>query len=241
MSNHFKGVTFANQNVTPSDDAVVMRHTLTDGILTGCGLTYSGHTLTMAAGYLIACGRLIHRPSAENWAITGSTSGFARVVMTIDLTRTATVDTFDQVNTSIEYADRINGFQEIIQEDINAAGVKYQVVLAVVSLGSGGITGIASKIGTSNVGRVPCLPIAGGTLTGPLICNGQATFTSPLSCNGQATFTGPLIGNGQATLTGPLICNGQTTLNGILVLNSNNYGDSLPAPGIPGRIYFKKL
>lgn len=162
MSRNFRGVTFANQSVTPSDDAIFMRHTLTDGILTGCSLTYSDDILTMDAGYLIACGRLIHRPSAEDWAINGKTSGYARVVMTIDLTLAATVETFDQVNVSIEYADNVSEFPALTKEDINDAGSMYQTVLAMVSLGVGGITGIKSQIGTSCVGRVSYLPIVDG-------------------------------------------------------------------------------
>lgn len=151
MSKSFRGVTFANQNVTPSDDAVVMRHTLTDGILTGCDMTYSDDILTMDAGYLIVFGRLIHRPVVEDWVINDRTSGYARVVMTIDLSRAATVEVFDQVNVSIDYADSTSDFPALTKEDINAAGSMYQTVLAVVSLGVGGITGIQSQIGTSRV------------------------------------------------------------------------------------------
>ena len=146
MSEFYQGVTFANQNVSPVDDAVLRRRLLSDGILTGCALTYSGYTLTMASGYLIACGRQIRRPQAENWAISDATSGYARVLMTIDMTRTSTEEVFDQVNTAIEYATSEDGFPELIQDDINTTGSQYQVVLAVVSLGTGGITGIVSKL-----------------------------------------------------------------------------------------------
>ena len=149
MSEYFQGVTFANQNVTPVDDAILRRRLLSDGILTGCELTYAGYTLTMAAGYLIACGRQIRRPTAENWAISDATSGYARVLMTVDLTRTSTEEVFDQVNTSIEYATSSDGFPALIQDDINATGSKYQLVLAVVSLGIGGITCIVRKLSAS--------------------------------------------------------------------------------------------
>lgn len=144
MSDFFQGVTFANQDVTPVDDAILRRRLISDGVLTGCELTYAGYTLTMASGYLIACGRQIRHPTVENWAISDATSGYARVLMTIDLTRTATVEVFDQINPSIEYATSKDGFPALIQDDVNATGSKYQVVLAIVSLGTGGITGIAS-------------------------------------------------------------------------------------------------
>ena len=146
MSSNFTGVTFAKQKVAPSDDAIIRRAALSDGILTGCALSYSGSTLTMAAGQLLVCGRQIRHPSSQNWAVVDATSGYARVVLTIDLTRTASKDVFDQVLDTIEYASSVDGFAALEQADVNASGVRYQVVLAVVSLGTGGITGIVSQL-----------------------------------------------------------------------------------------------
>ena len=146
MSSNFTGVTFAKQKVAPSDDAIIRRAALSDGILTGCALSYSGSTLTMAAGQLLVCGRQIRHPSSQNWAVVDATSGYARVVLTIDLTRTASKDVFDQVLDTIEYASSADGFAALEQADVNASGVRYQVVLAVVSLGTGGITGIVSQL-----------------------------------------------------------------------------------------------
>ena len=148
MSN-FAGVTFVEQAVTPSDDGVIRRAALTDGILSGCGLSYSGSTLTMAAGYLLAAGRQIRHTAASNWAIVDATSGYARLVLTIDLTQAATKDSFEQVTTSVQYASSLNGFSSLTQNDINGSGTKYQIVLCVVSLGTGGISGIASKLEAS--------------------------------------------------------------------------------------------
>ena len=143
MSN-FTGVTFAEQKVTPSDDAIVRRAMLADGILSGCGLSYSGSTLTMAAGHLMACGRQIRHPSSQNWAVVDATSGYARLLLTIDLSRTATKEVFEQVVDTIEYATSPDGFPELEQADINVAGTRYQIEVCVVSLGTGGISGIVS-------------------------------------------------------------------------------------------------
>ena len=145
MSN-IRGITFAEQTVTPADDAIVRRAMLSDGILSGCAVTYSGSTLTMASGYIIACGRAFQVTSAQNWAVVDATSGFARLLLTIDLTKTATEDSFNQVAFSLEYAAAEDGFVDLLQEDINLSGSKYQIVAAVVSLGTGGITGIVSKL-----------------------------------------------------------------------------------------------
>ena len=146
MSN-FTGVTFAQQKVLPSDDAIIRRASLSDGILYGCEVSYSGSTLTMGAGQLLVCGRQIRHPAAQNWAVVDATSGFARLVLTVDLTKTSSKDTFEQVVDSIEYAASQNGFLELVQENVNVSGTRYQVVACVVSLGTGGITGIVDQIG----------------------------------------------------------------------------------------------
>ena len=142
----FIGVTFAKQKVAPSDDALIRRAILPDGKLSGCAISYSGSTLTMASGHLMVCGRQIRHPSAQNWAVVDATSGFARLVLTIDLTRTASKEVFDQVTTAIEYASAEDGFVELEQSDINVSGTRYQVTLCVVSLGTGGITGIVTQL-----------------------------------------------------------------------------------------------
>ena len=141
MSN-FIGITFAEQKVTPSDDAILRRMILDDGILYGCDLAFAGFTLTMGAGHLLLAGREIQHTASENWAVSGAASGFARLVITIDLSKTSTKDIFDQIETTIEYASNENGFPELEQSEINVTGVKYQAEFCVVALSAGGITGI---------------------------------------------------------------------------------------------------
>lgn len=142
----FSGVTFAKQNVTPADDGLIRRALLSDGILTGCNFSYSGYTLSMRAGALIVCGRQIRHPSAQNWAVVGAKSGYARLVLDIDLTKSSTKELFEQVSTTLEYATDEAGFTELTQEDLNVSGSHYQIALCVVSLGEAGITGIVSQL-----------------------------------------------------------------------------------------------
>lgn len=149
MSTNFTGVTFPKQKVTPIDDALIRRRILPDGILQGCELSYSGSTLTMAAGQLMACGRQFRHPVAQNWPVVDATTGFARLLLTVDLTRTSSAGTFDQIVDTIEYASAEDGFPELIQEDINYDGSKYQIAICTLSLGAGGITGVTSQIGVS--------------------------------------------------------------------------------------------
>ena len=162
----FTGVTFANQTVTPADDALVRRALLGDGILTGCEFSYSGYTLTMRSGALIVCGRQIRHPSAQNWAVVGAKSGYARLVLDIDLTKSSTKELFEQVSTTLEYATDEAGFTELIQEDLNVSGSHYQIALCVVSLGEAGITGIVSQLDAAEGGGGGNFSVVGG-LTQP--------------------------------------------------------------------------
>lgn len=146
MSNKFSGVTFAKQKVTPIDSAIVQRSLLDDGILTGCDLSYAGFTVTMAGGQLLAAGRQLRHSGSESWSVADASSGYARIVLTLDLSRSSTPEAFDQAQISVQYAASASGFPALVQEDINEAGTRYQVALAVVTLSSGGVTGIAERL-----------------------------------------------------------------------------------------------
>ena len=201
MSANFTGVTFPNQTVTPANDAVIRRAIFDDGILTGCDLSYSGSTLTMTAGQLMICGRQIIHPSSQNWAVTEATSGYARLVLTIDVTRTSTKDTFDQVVDEIQYATDANGFADLTTADINATGTRYQVAVCVVSLGPGGITGIASKLdvteGGGAGGNLKVIALAGVAVT---VTNGSKVKQKVADAAGVAMFTGLETGAWTVTL-----------------------------------------
>ena len=232
MSANFTGVTFPNQKVTPANDAVIRRAIFDDGILTGCDLSYSGSTLTMTAGQFMICGRQIIHPSSQNWAVTEATSGYARLVLTIDVTRTSTKDTFDQVVDEIQYATDANGFADLTTADINATGTRYQVAVCVVSLGPGGITGIASKLDVTEGGG------AGGVLTvtvspGELVTvsHGDKSQTKAANASGVAVFKGLKAGAWTVAVTR----NGKPTAKTVIVVT--DYSVSIPLSTIPEFTY----
>ena len=196
MSSKFAGVTFDDQAATPSDDAIIRRAILADGILTGCEVSYTGSTLTMTAGQLMICGRQVKHPSTQNWAVADATTGFARLVLTIDLTRTSSKDTFEQVVDTVEYASAVDGFADLVQEDINASGTKYQIVAAVVSLTTGGISGIVSQLGqTSAVMGEKSVIIVDNLPTGSTVTCTKGTVTKTAAeRNGEWWFKGLEIG-----------------------------------------------
>lgn len=140
------GFNFENQRMTPNAYGITLEKTFQDGILKGCSMAFSGTVFTISAGYLVVRGRQLNIPSAMEIAVDQALSGYARIVLTIDLSMTASEDSFEQVSVITEYSSTSGGFASLIQEDINISGTKYQVVLAMVSLGTGGITGIESQM-----------------------------------------------------------------------------------------------
>lgn len=145
------GITFANQKITPSDDGRLYGAMLADGILTGCGITFAAATLSIAAGSLLIGTREL-RTSGETLSVTGATSGYARVIIDIDLTRAATKTSFEQAQFQIQYAASLDAFASLEQQDINTAGTHYQTVFCVLSLGTAGITGVVSSLASARVG-----------------------------------------------------------------------------------------
>lgn len=150
------GITFSNQKITPSDDGRLYGSMLSDGILTGCAITFAAATLSIAAGSLLIGTREL-RTSGETLSITGATSGYARIIIDIDLTRAATKASFEQAQFQVDYAASQDAFPALEQQDINTAGTHYQAAFCVVSLGEAGITGVVSSLGAAQVpaGRIP--------------------------------------------------------------------------------------
>lgn len=162
MSEMFSGVSFPWQKVTPSDDAAVRRSLLSDGVLFGCELSFTGSTLTMQAGQAMACGRQFRHTNAENWSIVGATSGYARLLLTIDLSKESTESIFNQISARVEYASSLDAFAPLLQENLNNGGTIYQIPVCVVELSSGGISSIVSQWTDS----VPLLRLTWGESVG---------------------------------------------------------------------------
>lgn len=146
-----KGINFDNQLVTAKDHGKLFRALYNDGVLSGISLSYSGTTLTIGGGYIIAAGREIRLTAEETVSITGTT-GYARVLVQIDLAQEATETAFSQASLVTQYAASTSEFAALTQEDVNISGTVYQAVLCVLSLGTAGITGIVSKLGACTIG-----------------------------------------------------------------------------------------
>lgn len=162
----YQGINFANQRLVPSDDGRLYQKIFNDGALYGCGLSYNGAVLTVEPGFLVIGGRQIELDAAERISINEAVSGYAQLVVIIDLTRTATKDSFNQVSLGVRYATAKDGFATLIQDDINGSGSRYEAQLALVSLGAGGITGIVEDMPQAafrGAGGTVSLKVVGGT------------------------------------------------------------------------------
>lgn len=198
----FQGINFSSQHIVPSDDGRLYEAIFEDGALHGCELSYVGAALTIGAGYLMIGGREIEITEDEVFNINEATSGYAQLVLTIDLTQTATIGAFNQVSIDVRYASTEAGFASLIQNDINGAGTKYQQQLALVSLGTGGITGIVAGMPSASLkgaGRV--FSIIAVTYPAGLTCtcsDGTTTLTAR-DTSGKALFNVPNIGTWTVT------------------------------------------
>ena len=145
------GVTFENQLLAEMDDGNLQEFLLKDGVIRGLTLSYNGSNLTIAAGYLIAAGRLIGNDSALTIAVPAS-AGYARIVLIIDLTGTATDSVFTQLSTRVDSESNVSDFPALTQGDINGGvDTTYEIALAIVQTSASGITGIESQLGAAGL------------------------------------------------------------------------------------------
>ncbi len=176
------GVTFENQLLAEMDDGNLQEFLLKDGVIRGLTLSYNGSNLTIAAGYLIAAGRLIGNDSALTITVPAS-AGYARIVLIIDLTGTATDSVFTQLSTRVDSEANISDFSALTQGDINGGvDTTYEIALAIVQTSASGITGIESQLDAA--GLKPILGAAAVTASAQgFIKFGTATPTAGTGAN----------------------------------------------------------
>lgn len=183
----FKGCTFDNQNVTSKNDGGLYGAIFTgDGILWGCSMSVTTDMLTIQPGEMVIGGRLIWVDGAMQIPFTGPIAdGYSQVVLTIDLSKTATIDEFEQVEASVVYSTTTT-FPALTQGQINSENgdMIYQQELAVVSIAGSNITAITRQIGAAEIdaeklgGKLPeyYMPKIGGTFIGNVILNANYAF-----------------------------------------------------------------
>ena len=141
MSSQIHGINFDNQVVSAKDHGRMFQCLLTDGILTGCTMSYSGKNVTIGTGYLLVAGREMKLTSTATVSVAGATTGYARVVVTLDLSKEASTTNFEQANFSVSYASTATGFPALAKDDVNNTGTKYEFEMCTVRLTTTGVSG----------------------------------------------------------------------------------------------------
>lgn len=201
MSNYLSGIHFKDAFVRPIQDAAILASLASDGIVDGCAMTYAGSTLHLAPGRLIIKGRGCYIPAALDLAVTGASSGYARLLLSADMTASADPDNFKQLPLTLEYSSTLGGFESLSRDDINNGGQLYQMVLCVMSLGTGGITGIVQTCGQAygrGRGVQVTLPASGWaqTTVDGVVCYRQTTrvdgvLADATKCHVTASYAWP--------------------------------------------------
>lgn len=156
-----QGITYDNQGPTAADNGELRRAVYSDGILSGCGISYLGAVVTIAAGRIVSAGRVSRLTAAESITI-GATEGVARIVYQTDLSQAASRTEFQQLSFVVQTADSVAALPELVKEDINNGGVIYQMEFCLLQLGGPGVDSILSVAPRSgNVALTIPLPVSG--------------------------------------------------------------------------------
>lgn len=149
-----KGSIFPNQIPTAAQLGATFKPLYEDGVLHGCNVTYSGSNAVIAAGMIIACGRVFEITSPAYVACSGS--GFARVIINIDTSKASTASEFNQVFFTTQTAATEAAFPALTKGDVNDSGTLYQCELARFAISSGNITRRVSQLGPVGISAGFC-------------------------------------------------------------------------------------
>lgn len=139
------GMIFDNQVPTAKGLRGTFMSALSDGIISGCDITYSGLAVTIGQGLINVAGGIFQIAGSEVLNLANS-GAYARIKAKIDLSGTATSSEFSQVTLLADYADSPNGFEALDQEDINTGvGIVYEAEICVVSIANSAVSGIVRK------------------------------------------------------------------------------------------------
>ena len=123
------GITFSNQLITSANMAHYMWTFLnkTNGVTKGCGVSYSGNNINIAAGYFIVFGRMVQLIGTTTVASPTVASGqlYCKLVFTIDLTRENTTEVFNQG--FFQVLSNASAYPNPTQQDLDGTGTKYQL------------------------------------------------------------------------------------------------------------------
>lgn len=148
---YLSGVIFSNQTMTPKAFGVLIENIIGDGILSGCGISYSGKNITISEGYLVIKGRVIQVTSSTTEVTSPLyASGYGRLKIVIDLSNTSTATINQQAYITTDYS-ATTSFNALTKENINGNGTKYEVEVGIIGYTDSTITSFNQTLNSAAV------------------------------------------------------------------------------------------
>lgn len=151
---HIKGVIYENQKVSAEDHAALFQMLISDGVISGCGVSSLLNKLTISSGVFILAGRLARIEASEEIEIPDTIADTTvRLTGVCDLTQIATKTEFQQFYFRLDPIS--NGeYPALRKENINSGnGQYYEVEWAILAIDAqGAITNCDVRIGESSGG-----------------------------------------------------------------------------------------
>ena len=153
-------VTYANQTVTPTNDAIIYEKAIDqNGIFYGCNVTVSSNNVNITGGYGIICGREFTIQS-ESIAVTLAPSGTldGRLYVRLDL-----ADADDPIQLLTTTGNSLPALEQ--DADVNYTNGAYEMELATFTVGVSSLSNVAETFETIT-GTKAGLGVEYFTLTG---------------------------------------------------------------------------
>ena len=139
-----KGHVFNLQTFTSEAFAIFIDKFLNgrNGIATGCTLSNTTTSVTIADGFFVVRGRFLEIIGGETVSDL-STDGFYSLICEIDLSKTNTIDELSQAE--IKAISSTSAYPELIQQDITNGGTLYQYEFARFKVENGNISSFVDR------------------------------------------------------------------------------------------------
>lgn len=140
------GLIFEERNNTAKNWRRIFQNMHGDGVLRGCGVTFTSNSITVGDGVFMLAGGIISNDGADTIAVTPTlTDGYVRLKCRVDMTQEALETGPGQVEWLTEFSTTTT-FPALTQEDINGTGSIYEGEIAVLQIVSGNITALISTM-----------------------------------------------------------------------------------------------
>lgn len=172
-------ITYANQTVSPTNDAIIYEKAVKSGIFYGCNVTVSGNSVNVAGGYGIVCGREF---TIENESITvtlaGSGTLLGRVYVRLDLSNPSTpIQLLTATGSTLPALTQ--------EDDANYTNGVYEMELATFTVGVSELYDVAETFNqitpSVQTGQITAGNISPVTVPASSTADAVVTFDAPFS------------------------------------------------------------